>query len=363
MRSLTPLPMLILVGIASCATADPIETSVAEEVKPFLEKRGHVSLGVGIATPAGKRHFGFGTAQLDGKDRTPDEHALYEIGSITKVLTGTLLAQLVLERKVKLDDPAQPLLPVDWKLPRRDERDITLLHLATHTSSLPVQPPALGLLALAAGSVDDPYAKFDSTALAKTLGSIRLERAIGSKHAYSNLGVGLLGHALARADGRESYEALLSARLFKPLRMNDSAIRPSEEQWKKLAPGHDKSGKPVSGWHFATLEACCGVRSSVHDMTLFLAAAMASDGDLKPAFALAQQPWRELPQKGVEIGLCWMRTDSDRGTLLWHNGGTGGYASFLGFRPKSGMGVVVLCNGADRAVDRLGMTLLERLEK
>jgi CubicO group peptidase (beta-lactamase class C family) len=337
---------------------------VAEAVKAFLEKRTHVTLAVGVITPGGKREFGFGTFKLDGQDRRPDEHTLYEIGSITKVFTGTLLAQLVLEKKIKLDDPVQPWLPANWKLPRRDDRDITFLHLATHTSGLPVQPPGLVLFTLLAGTEDDPYANFDRPAVAQTLGAIRLRRPIGSKYEYSNLGVGLLGHALARVDGADSYEALLAKRILRPLGMGESAIRLSEEQKKKLAPGHDDSGEPASGWTFASLEACGGLRSNVRDMLRFVEAAMAkTDTPLKPAFAFAQQPWREQAVKGAEVGLCWASSHSRRGLLLWHNGGTGGYASYMGFRPTTGIGVVVLCSGAERAVDNLGLTILEALEK
>jgi serine-type D-Ala-D-Ala carboxypeptidase/endopeptidase len=99
-------------------------------------------------------------------------------------------------------------------------------------------------------------------------------------------------------------------------------------------------------------------------MLRFLEAAMGKvDTPLKPAFVFAQQPWRELTAQHDEIGLCWMRSSSKKGLLLWHNGGTGGYATFMGFRPKMGVGVVVLCNRDDRSVDDLGAKLLEALEK
>jgi CubicO group peptidase (beta-lactamase class C family) len=355
---------LVLLCAASRAAEPTVESVVAETVKPFLEKKKHVTLAIGVLTPEGKRDFGFGTYTLDGKDQQPDEHTLYEIGSITKIFTSTLLAQLVLEKKIKLDDPVQPWLPAEWKLPRRDDRDITFLHLATHTSSLPVQPPGLVLFVLLGGAVDDPYGKFDSAALAKTLQNIQLPRPIGSKHEYSNLGVGLMGHALARVDGADAYEALLTKRILQPLGMEETSIRLSEEQKKKLAPGHDGFGKQTSGWNFATLEACGGIRSNVRDMLRFVDAAMGkTETPLQPAFAFAQQPWRELNVKNVEIGLCWMRSHSSEGVLLWHNGGTGGYASFMGFRQKSGMGVVILCNGPERGVDELGLKIIEALEK
>lgn len=347
------------------AIALDIDSVVQRLVKPVLEKNKKLSFVVGVITKDGKKTCSFGTIRLDGKEQPPNERTIYEIGSITKVFTGTVLAILTLEKKVRLDDPVQPWLPADWKLPRRDERDISFLHLATHTSSLPVQPPVLPMAALLSGTIDDPYSKFDSKAVAQSLKSIQLAEPIGCKHSYSNLGVGLLGHALAKADGTDSYQSLVTKRIFRPLGMADSSIELSDEQKKRLASGHDKDGEAASGWSFATLEACGGIRSSLADMLRFMEAAMAKkEGPLGGAFAFGQQPWRELAGRRNEVGLCWMRSQpSEKSLRIWHNGGTGGYASFMGFRPKSGEGVVILCNSADRMVDDLGFKLLDALEK
>jgi CubicO group peptidase (beta-lactamase class C family) len=357
--------MCFLAFISVTVAADQdTPTTVDVVVKPFLEKKKHVTLAVGVITPAGKQVFGFGKLKDEADESQPDEHTLYEIGSITKVFTGTLLAQLVLDKKIKLDDPVQPHLPAEWKLPRRDDRDITFLHLATHTSGLPVQPKGFGWAAALSGQGGDPYGKFDSAALAKALEAIELEQPIGCKHVYSNLGVGTLGHALARADGAESYEALVTKRILKPLGMDETSIRLSDEQKKKKAPGHDKLGISNDGWNFATLEACGGIRSNVRDMLKFTEAAMGKvDSPLKPAFEFAQQPWHELVPERVEVGLCWMRSTSRRGLTIWHNGGTGGYASYMGFRAKPGVGVVLLCSGAEREIDELGGKILNALAK
>src|SRR5262245_59321932 len=134
-----------------------------------------------------------------------------------------MLAELVLEKKIRPDDPVQRWLPQDWKLPRRDDRDITFLDLATHTSGLPVQPANLVMHAIFSKSVDDPYSTFDSAAIVKYLTDAKLDRAIGSKHDYSNLGVGLLGHALAKAGGADSFEQLLRRQITEPLEMKSTS--------------------------------------------------------------------------------------------------------------------------------------------
>lgn len=184
---------------SSCRAAEPDRAAVDELVKPFLKDKPYLGLVVGITRPTGHQVYGYGEVTLEGKKQVPDAATLFEIGSITKIFTGTLLADQVLGGVVRLDDPVQKYLAGDMVVPRRDDRDISLLHLATHTSSLPVQPPALGLIALVSKDPANPYAQFDEARLRQTLADVKLPRPIGSRFVYSNLGVGLLGHALAHA--------------------------------------------------------------------------------------------------------------------------------------------------------------------
>src|SRR5207253_94556 len=116
------------------------------------------------------------------------------------------------------------------------DRDITFLHLATHTSSLPAQPAALGLFALTTKDPWNPYAEFDLAHLKKALPAIKLMRPIGSKFQYSNLGAGLLGHALAGAGKADSYESLLSQRTLRPLGLRDTRVRLDAGQARRLVP-------------------------------------------------------------------------------------------------------------------------------
>jgi D-alanyl-D-alanine-carboxypeptidase/D-alanyl-D-alanine-endopeptidase len=348
-------------GLAAGARADEgakekVDTLAGE----FLKDKAYLALVIGVVGPDEAHVYTYGKVG----DRAPDANTVFEIGSITKSFTGTLLAEMVLAKQVRLDDPAQKYLPAEWVLPRRDDRDIALLHLATHTSSLPVQPPSLGLYAMSGPKEDfhNPYKHFTSEKLAATLKGLKLERPIGSKSVYSNLGFGLLGHALAGAAKAESYERLVTDRVLKPLKMSDTRIRLIDAMQERRAPGHDRKGERTAGWDFATLEACGGLRSSGADMLKYAKAALGADTPLKPAFAFAQQPWREHAAKDTYSGLGWVRDEHpDKPVVLWHNGGTGGYRSFLGLMPESGRAVVVLSNSF-HSVDELGHTLLKSLD-
>jgi len=360
---LSSLCLCVSVVSSSCRAAAPDRAAVDELVKPFLKDKPYLGLVAGITRPTGHQVFGYGEVTLEGKKQVPDAATLFEIGSITKIFTGTLLADQVLCGTVRLDDPVQNYLPNDWIVPRRDDRDITLLHLATHTSSLPVQPPLIGFIALLNKTPFNPYSKFDETQLRKTLADLKLSRPIGSRFEYSNLGVGLLGHALAHAAKAKTYEDLLVQRLAKPLALADTRLQLSAEQSKRLAPGHNKEGEPASPWTFACLEACGGLRSTAHDLLLFVDAAMnRRKTPLAEAFRMVQQPWREIGRKGEAVGLCWFRREHEveKDDMLWHNGGTGGYRSFLALVPEKGVGVVLLSN-SPHSLDKLGDAILKKI--
>jgi serine-type D-Ala-D-Ala carboxypeptidase/endopeptidase len=285
---------------------------------------------------------------------------VYEIGSVTKVFTGLLLADRVKAGVVKLDDPVQKHLPDGWTMPRRDDRDITLLHLATHTSGLPRLPH--GFLGIAIKHPDDPFARFDEAALKKGLPDTKIQHAIGARHEYSNLGAGLLGYALAHASKAESYEALLADRVLKPLDMADTGISLNDSQKKRLVRGHDTKGKKQPNWDFATCGACGALRSTAGDLLKFVRANAEPTGPLKDALVMAQQNWRDIRPGDEEYGLSWVRYPGKKKAppAIWHNGQTGGYHSFVGFLPGRG-GVAVLCNVATFAVDDVGFAVLKHL--
>src|SRR5690606_6769606 len=136
---------------------------------------------------AGREIWGFGRIERGDSKSVPDGDTLYEIGSITKSFTGTLLADLALDETVTLDDPVRKYLPDDWSMPARDGREISLLQLSTHTSSLPRLPPGFTAHMLLTFSPHDPYSRFGPEDLRIALEQIELKRPIGNRVEYSNL--------------------------------------------------------------------------------------------------------------------------------------------------------------------------------
>ncbi len=301
---------------------------------------------VGIVTPDDRHVYGFGRFSSKS-DQQPDGRTLFEIGSVTKTFTALLLSDLVEQGKVKLDDPVRMYLPESVEVPRHGDKEITLLHLATHTSALPRIPISIGFTSLVS---DNPYDGYGAEDLYQTLANTELRRDPGERYAYSNLAYGLLGHVLSR-HANKSYEALVVERICNPLALHQTRITLDDEAQKRLAPPHDAKGKHSSNWDFDAIAGAGALRSTTEDMLGYLEAQM---GWKKSAMLLAMRRCHEprfaAGNKVQSIGLGWhVDQVPGRPTLVFHGGGTGGYNSLVGFVHDDGKplyGLVVFANAA-----------------
>ena len=281
-----------------------------------------------------------------------DAGAVFEIGSITKVFTASVLSDMVARREVKLDDPVANYLPRAVHMPVRG-RPISLLDLATQVSGLPRLPDNL-----APRDPSNPYADYSVPQLYEFLSRYQLPRDPGASYEYSNLGMGLLGHALALR-ARMSYEQLVARRLLTPLGMRETAITLTPPLRARLAPGHDEAGKVVPNWDLPTLAGAGALRSTASDMLAFLAANVdTSATPIGRALRQTHDPRQATDNPNLKVGLAWHILSRPIGNIVWHNGGTGGYRTFIGFDPVRRIGVVVLSN-FNRSVDDLGYHLLD----
>lgn len=335
------------------ADADSVRARVDRLVKPYIDSDVVVGMTVGVIRDGKKEVFGYGRMSRDDK-HVPDGDTIYELGSATKVMTGILLADAVVNGKAKLDQPASELLPSTVKMPTNGSRAITLQDLATHVSGLPRIPDNMSL-----SNMDNPYSAYRNEDLYAFLNEHKLAEAPGKKIEYSNLGMGLLGHLLALQAGT-TYEELLKDRLATPLKMSDTTITVDSESRTRFIPGYTADGKAASNWDLPTLAGAGGVRTTVNDMLLFAAANINPPQNklgeaIEMAWTAHQQP---IEKTDSQIGLGWhIIVDGTR----WHNGETGGYHSMILVNRKLKMGVVVLANTATDEVDQLGTDIFKML--
>ncbi len=356
------LLILISTGAAGedSTVAGDLKSKIDKIVQPLVE--GNTNIGVAVGVMAGDQQLALGYGRvIFGVDRKPNGDTVYEIGSISKVFTATLLAQMVLEGKVKLDDPVEKYLPPTVTVPDYENRKITLQDLATHVSGLPRLPTNF-----APKDWTNPYADYTVENLYDFLSHHKLRREPGETYEYSNLAVGLLGHMLARKSGKE-YEQLLIDQICKPLGMDSTRITLTPELRKRLAPPYTTHGiwklriyLPDRNWDIPTLAGAGAIRSTVNDLLKFMSANMGiTKTNLNAACELAHQE-RFKKDDIIRMGLGWhifRFPDVDK-PIHWHNGGTGGYRTFLGFIKEKQIGVVMLSN-TQSSVDGAAIELLK----
>lgn len=277
--------------------------------------------------------------------RRIDASTAFEIGSISKTMTAVLLADLIKQGKAALDDPLAEYLPEGTKLPTFEGQPILLRHVVTHTSGLPALPSRMGT-----ANMDDPYADLGEDALLASLGDVTLAVAPGTAFEYSNFASMLLSLAVARRAG-EDLEALLKQRLFAPLGMRHAYINAPPEG-VRAATGHAPNAKPVSAWHFATdLAGVGGVRATLDDMVRYVQGNLgAIDASISPALELAQKKVSAQPP----MAMNWMLARVGSRSVHTHEGGTGGFSSFVSVDREKQRGVVILSDTAWHGIGGLG---------
>lgn len=277
-------------------------------------------------------------------EHEPDPASLcWEIGSITKVFTGLLLAEMSIRGEVGLNDPIGDHLPdpVAQRLPSPALQP-TLTDLATHTSGLPRLP--VSIIRMVKGG-DDPYSMLTEDDVFDYLGP-KTQRPRRPRSRYSNYGMGLLGHLLAGTAGRP-YSTLIQERLLGPLGMTATRIGSCGEA-SPTVQGFRK-GKPTPPWTFGALEGAGGLRSTVDDLITFARTCIDPPaGPVGEALQLARQTFHHSRVPSGSKGLGWMLRSLDRQKrtteTTWHNGGTYGASSFLAVDAPRSLAVVSFGN-------------------
>lgn len=346
------LCFMVVVGLAAAQL--PTDNDIRGTLKQRVDdERQSVGIVVGRIGPDGRKVVSYGATEK-GDSRPLNGDTVFEIGSVTKVFTSLLLSGMVQRGEVALTDPVAKYLPAGTKVPQRNGREITLQDLSTHTSGLPRIPSNMDLK-----NADDPYVNYNAKQLYQSLASYALPRDPGSQYEYSNLGGGLLGHTLALRAGMD-YGALVRDRITGPLGMKDTAIALPADLRARLAAGHDAKLNTVPGWNFDVLAGAGALRSTANDMLTFVGAFLGYiKTPLAPAMAAMLDVRKPTGTPGMEVALAWHILGSEDNMLVWHNGGTGGYRSFIGYDPKTRVGVVVLANAETaQGVDDIGLHLL-----
>jgi len=331
-------------------------------IKTFLHDNfdgKQMGMVIGLVDERGSRIFSAGGLD-NGTDRELDGDTAFEIGSITKTFTTLLLQDSVERGEVKLDDPVSMYLPKSVRCPVYNGREITLLHLATHTSGLPEFPTNLS-----PGDGNRAYSHYTVEQLYNFLSSFTLAREPGMRWEYSNVGVALLAHVLTLKTGID-YESLVMERICRPLKTEDTRITLTEPLKSRLARGHDPSGKLLPNQEFSAMAGASALHSTVNDLLKYVKAHLdLTHSSLTPLMKKTQSPHSTAPPKHYHTAMDWYdhgAAQPPRMRLLGHAGQTTGYTAFVGLDLDNRRGVVVLFNqqtAGGLQADSVGWLLLE----
>jgi CubicO group peptidase (beta-lactamase class C family) len=341
-----------------------------DPLKAFLNANfanTNAGMVVGFLDEQGSRVFSAG--KLDnGTDAKVDGDTVFELGSCTKVFTSLLALDMARRGEMKMDDPVAKYLPARVKVPSFEGKPITLRHLAAQESGLPWNPDSVDKI-LNRDPKKPSLREFQKASDAYTaedlyafLAGHKLPHAPGAGFQYSNVGMSLLGHAMALKAG-ESYESLVVNRIARPLKMNSTGITLTPEQRGRLARGHLADGTPSGNNKFQVMEPAGSLLSTANDLLMFLSATLGfTQSDLRPAMEEMQLVRHTGVPKFGTTAMPWWDSglyQPPGSTLLGHGGGGLGYLAFIGFDKVKRRGVIVLSNQLAVSSDGVAWAILQ----
>jgi len=328
-----------------------LDSLIENLCKEYMSLPQTCAISIGILRDGKRTYYNYGENSR-GSAQLPDQHSIYEAGSITKTFTGLLLAQAIVEKKVKPEDDIRAYLPGRYPNLAYGNTPITLLHLANHSSGLPRIPA--NLFAQENFDTLNPYKNYSEKMLYQDLRLQVIDQAPGSTSNYSNYGMAVLGKILEKVY-KKSYSELVQEKILNTLNMKNSCIDLTPELQKKLVPGYSASGSETKHWDLGVFQPAGALHTGTEDMLNFLEYQLFEPDS---ACKLSHEPSFE---KNEKIALAWqIRTGKSTGNLYWHNGATYGFSSFCGFIPDAKAALVILGN-ASASTDYLAIQILRYL--
>lgn len=340
------LAAVLLLGIFIDAAAIELPDVYRSAIEQGIANGRYQSVAVALIDR--DEHSAWLLGEVEPGGAKPTASDAYELGATTRTFTGLLLAKAVLAGRLRLGDSLGKIF-ADVHFADARLAALTIAELAVHRAGLPALPSNLF-----PRDIDDPYVGYDAAALSLFLSHAHLDASRIGTYQYSDLGVALIGEALARVYKRD-YRSLVAGEVLAPMALDGSGLG----NVPKLLDGR-RDGEVVPHWQYQALAPAMGLRATLSDLSRYAAMQLRPDtSSLGAALLLARQP--RAAAGGGETALAWqivpVESDGQTWPLLWQAGITGGFASFIGLRTDRQRAVVLLGNaGAD--LSALGLALV-----
>ncbi|MBK9284200.1 MAG: beta-lactamase family protein [Sphingobacteriaceae bacterium] len=330
----------------------PLDLKVDSLVHDYMLGGASCGLSIGIYQNGKIYYKNYGEISRNA-GKLPDSSSIFEIGSITKTFTGLLLAKAVKEKKINLNDDIRKFLPKGYENLQYKNKAILVEHLANHTSGLASVPSNISTLS----NYDslNPYQHYSKKHILEYLKTVIPDTFPGAKNNYSNLGMAVLGIILEEVN-QQSYAEQIGA-LTSEMKLTSTAIELSEELKTKLTKGYNYLGDETPYWNLNGFEAAGAIKSNSSDMMKYLLFNLKEGAEyIRLSHELT---WGDV-NYGIGLGWHVIKTKYAH-KLIWHNGGTYGYASFCGFIKEKDCAVIILSNSGIN-VDAIGIGIFKYLQ-
>jgi CubicO group peptidase (beta-lactamase class C family) len=350
-----------IAGLQIIPVKEKIEASSLEDLinklgASYMTNTNNAGLVIGVCVNGKTNYFTFGETKK-GNTLKPDSSSIFEIGSITKTFTGSLLADAVLNNKIKLTDAISKYVPKNI-VTTKNGKAATIVQLANHTAGF--YRVTEDLFNAPKTEETNPYKFIDRKYFYSVLSKTDLEFEPGKKSSYSNMGVALLGCLLEDVN-KKTYNQLLTEKICATLKMNSTFLKVPKNYLAKRVQGYTSEGKETSYWDFDCIAPTGGIKSNAVDMIQYLNAQYLSKNMLSNAAILTQKETYKINAK-QSIGLNWFIQKVHAKDVYNHNGGTGGFASYAAFEKTKKLSVIVLINNQNLGKpDEIGMSIMEFL--
>ena len=340
------------------ASSNPLVSQLDKEVdsasQPYISMLQTTGLSIGILVNGKTFFYGYGET-AKGNGQLPNEHNIYEIGSISKTFTATLLADAVEKGKVKLDDPVSKYFPDSIPVLEYQGLPVTLKTLSNHSSGIPRMPNNFH-----PSDNYNPYKDYRDQDLYSFYKIFKLNRKPGAEYEYSNLAAATLGVILEKVY-KKTYQDLIVEIICDPLRMNETREFIRKNDSIRFVKGYNEEGKYNSQWDFDAMAPAGSIRSTASDMLLYANAQLGkAPAALEKAIQLTHE--KTYSNGSVNTALAWHYIKPGKDEAIFHNGGTGGFRTYLAVNLEKKFAVVVLSNTAI-SVDEMGNAIMKSLEE
>jgi serine-type D-Ala-D-Ala carboxypeptidase/endopeptidase len=338
------LSLLFAATAAAAGAADvpPADTAIRDLARAWLADNDGVGLTIGVFAGGQRRFYNAGVTQLDG-NKPPTKDTIYEIGAISKTITGQMLARAVVEGRVSLDDEVTKYLDEPYPNLANGGEKIRLIHLANMTSQLADNIPDITQVRAAPGESlvrarIKVFSRYTRSEFLRQLHRVAPRLPPGGDPSHSNVASVLLGVVLEKIY-QEQFEKILIREIEKPLRMGSG----TQPDVRRLAKGYSKDGEELPQFIAPMSWASVALRYSADDLLKY-ASWQVVERDASVKFA-HQPTWRTADQK-LAVGFYWLMSDSPQGRRLQYSGATDGFTSVCDLYPDRDVAIVLLSNKA-----------------